>query len=78
MPLKLFVELIWGTLFHFRGDSNRKLIKSDDNHYISTTGRHVIHPHVAVEADPYNFRDLADQEKENGRSTDDRKDPRDY
>ena len=78
MPLKLFIELIQGTLFHFYDKRNRKLIKMNKDHYVAPEGVHKINPHVAVVQDPYNFRDLAEKEKGNGRSTDNREDPRDY
>lgn len=47
MPLKLFTSLLVGELFNHYGDNTSKT-KSDATHYVSETGRHVIHPHVAV------------------------------
>lgn len=48
MPLKLFIELINGTRFHFGDNPDRDLIKDDRTHYVAPEGRHSIHPHVAV------------------------------
>lgn len=46
--LKLFSELLRGEWFHFYDNPSRKLIKNDDTHYVSPTGRHLIHPHVLI------------------------------
>lgn len=46
--LKLFSELLRGEWFHFYENPSLKLIKNDDTHYVSPTGRHQIHPHVLV------------------------------
>lgn len=46
--IKLFKELINGTVFHFGDNEVRKLIKDDASHYVAPEGRHKIHPHVAV------------------------------
>lgn len=51
MPLKLFIEILIDGLFHFYDKPDNKKVKSDSSHYISETGRHVIHPHVAVVED---------------------------
>lgn len=48
MSIKLFLELITGTIFYFYDQPRRKLIKSDQFHYIAPEGPHQIHPYVAV------------------------------
>lgn len=50
--INLFVNLLVGSIFHFGDAPDRKLIKSDDKHYVAPEGRHSIHPHVAVISDP--------------------------
>lgn len=50
--LKLFIELIIGTRFHFGDNPSRTLIKDDPSHYVAPEGRHKTHPHVAVIQDP--------------------------
>lgn len=63
--LKLFVELLRGEWFHFYEEPSRKLIKNDDTHYVSPTGRHLIHPHVLVfgEDATEHFKSIYDQTK---------------
>lgn len=51
MPLKLFIEILTGGLFHFYDKPNNKLVKSDGSHFVSETGIHRIHPHVAIVED---------------------------
>jgi hypothetical protein len=48
MPLKLFINLLSNSVFHFGDNAQRILIKSDPTHYIAPEGRRSIHPHVAV------------------------------
>lgn len=57
--IELFTKLMNGTLFHFGDNPERKLIKDGNTHYVSPTGRHQIHPHVAVVPDqsPSQWRD---------------------
>lgn len=51
MPLKLFVDLLTGDWFHFGDKPERKLLKSDQNHYISPEGRRAANKHVAIFSD---------------------------
>ena len=46
--IKLFCEIEKGTAFHFYGNPERVLIRSNGSHYIAPEGRHKIHPHVLV------------------------------
>ncbi len=47
--IQLFVELFRGQLFHFGDKPDRRLIKSDDSHFVSPTGTlRKISPYVAV------------------------------
>lgn len=45
---KLFVELLKSTVFYFYDKPGRKLIKSDNSHYIAPEGRRSINPFVLV------------------------------
>lgn len=45
---KLFINLIVSQIFHFYGAPERKLIKSDDSHYIAPEGRRSINPFTLV------------------------------
>lgn len=49
---KLFIQLFISTIFHFYGNPERKLIKSDDSHYIAPEGRRSINPFTLVFEDP--------------------------
>jgi hypothetical protein len=46
--LKLFVELMKSEIFYFYDRPDRKLVKSDSNHYAAPEGRRVISPTVAI------------------------------
>jgi hypothetical protein len=48
MGLKLFIELAVNDIFHFGDNPDRKLVKSDDRHYVAPEGRRAINPTVAV------------------------------
>ena len=46
--LLLFLELLISDIFHFYDNPDRKLIKSDDTHYVAPEGRRSISPTVGV------------------------------
>ncbi len=46
--LKLFCQVVKGTIFYFGDNPNRLLVKSNGAHYIAPEGRHKINPHVLV------------------------------
>jgi hypothetical protein len=54
---ELFIKLIRGEWFYFLQNKNRKLVKSDDSHYIGPTGRRKINPFTLV------FREKIDRER---------------
>jgi|WetSurMetagenome_2_1015567.scaffolds.fasta_scaffold46014_10 hypothetical protein len=66
MGLKLFIELAVNDIFHFHDKPERKLVKSDDRHYVAPEGRRVISPSVAVMKDdsPKNQPTYLNQKKE--------------
>ena len=47
----LFLELVVDDIFHFFDRPDRKLVKSDDTHYVAPEGRRAISPTVAVVKD---------------------------
>lgn len=49
MPIKLYIQIPRGHLFHFYDKPTRHLVKSDDTHFIGPVGApQKIHPHVLV------------------------------
>lgn len=51
--LKLFKDVFGGDLFYFYDKPNRKLIKSNDTHYIAPEGRRQCNPGVLVFTGPH-------------------------
>lgn len=65
---KLFVQLIVSQIFHFFGNPKRKLIKSDNSHYIAQEGRRSINPYTLVFEDQTESKEKSIYDKTEGES----------
>ena len=64
MTIKLFVELIVGSIFHFYDKPDKPMVKSDPSHAIGETGRRRMSPTVGIFEDrPDAVKSIYDQTK---------------